>query len=94
MHTSTAANSTASLPDVLSGRSVRVRVRVRVRVSLGFRVRVRVRVRDDQAAQSAHSSKCLYIIIYSASRCAQWQERAYHWQMSHEATTPSCLLHS
>jgi hypothetical protein len=27
----------------------------------------------------------------SASRCAQWQERAYHWQMSHEAITPSCL---
>jgi hypothetical protein len=25
----------------------------------------------------------------SASRCAQWQERAYHWQMSHEATTPA-----
>jgi hypothetical protein len=27
----------------------------------------------------------------SASRCAQWQERASHWLMSHEATTPSCL---
>jgi hypothetical protein len=25
----------------------------------------------------------------SAFRCAQWQERAYHWQMSHEATTPA-----
>jgi hypothetical protein len=25
---------------------------------------------------------------------AQWQERAYHWLMSHEATIPSCLLHS
>jgi hypothetical protein len=21
----------------------------------------------------------------------RWQERAYHWQMSHETTTPSCL---
>jgi hypothetical protein len=48
--------------------------------------------RSDRARDGYKSVKPIFEKAWiSASRCAQWQERACHWQMSHEATTPSCL---
>jgi uncharacterized protein HemY len=58
---------------------VRVRVRVRVRVAV-------VVVVVDVVIVVA---LVIGVVLNISSRCAQWQERASHWRMSHEATTPN-----